>query len=165
MSTKKQKSNASENPVSRGRHEHQCRICRHTRRLEIEEAFVGWVSSARIAKKYGVSRDAVYRHAHVFGLMGQRRRNIRAALEKMIEKAGEVEVNAAAVVSAASAYARINSRGEWVERTETVNLNALYERMSQAEMEVYAKDGVLPEWFTETLGATASDSQEAESEE
>jgi hypothetical protein len=69
------------------------------------------------------------------------------------------------VVSAASAYARINSRGEWVERTETVNLNALFERMSQAEMETYAKDAVLPGWFTETLGATASDSQETESEE
>ncbi len=165
MSTKKQKSNAGENPVSRGRHEHQCRICRHARRTDIEEAFVGWVSSARIAKQYGVSRDAIYRHAHVFGLMGQRRRNIRAALERIIEKAGEVEVNATAVVSAASAYARINSRGEWVERTETVNVNALYERMSQAEMEVYAKDGVLPGWFMEILGATASDSQETESEE
>jgi hypothetical protein len=47
----------------------------------------------------------------------------------------------------------------------TVNLNALCERMSQAEMEVYAKDGVLPEWFTEILGATASDSQETENEE
>ena len=95
--------------------------------------------------------------------MGQRRRNIRAALERIIEKAGEVEVNAAAVVSAASAYARINSRGEWVERTETINLNALFDRMSQAELEVYAKDGVLPSWFTETLGATASDGQKAES--
>jgi Zn-dependent peptidase ImmA (M78 family) len=102
-------------------HENQCSICAHTQRADLEEAFVTWVSPAHIAKKYGVSRDAVYRHAHVFGLMGQRRRNIRTALERIIEKAGEVEVNAAAVVSAASAYARINSRGEWVERTETVN--------------------------------------------
>jgi len=165
MSTKKQKSNTGENPVSRGRHEYECRICAHIQRADIEEAFVNWVSSARIAKQYDVSRDAIYRHAHALGLMGQRRRNIRAALERIIEKAGEVQVNATAVVSAASAYARINSRGEWVERTETVNLNALYERMSQAEMEVYAKDGVLPEWFTEILGATASYSQETESEE
>lgn len=34
-------------------------------------------------------------------------------LEKIIERAGEVEVNAAAVVSAASAYARINTAGQW----------------------------------------------------
>ncbi len=159
---KKQATKVGENPVNRGRHEHQCRICAHPHRADIEEAFVNWVSTARIAKQFGVSRDAVYRHARVFGLMGQRRRNIRAALERIIEKAGEVEVNAAAVVSAASAYARINSRGEWVERTETVNLNALFERMSDAELEAYAKDGVPPSWYTETLGATASDSQEAE---
>jgi len=150
------------NPVSRGRHEYKCRICGHARRSDIEEAFVNWVSTARIAKQYSVSRDAVYRHARVFGLMGQRRRNIRAALERMIEKAADVEVNAAALVSAVSAYARINSRGEWVERNETLNLNALFERMSQEEMEAYAKDGTQPSWFTETLGATASDSQEAE---
>src|SRR5208337_3535578 len=130
MSTTNQNRNDSEKAVSRGRHEHQCRICSHARRADIEGAFVNWVSSARIAKQYGVSRDAIYRHAHVFGLMGQRRRNIRAALERIIEKAGEVEVNAAAVVSAASAYARINSRGEWVERAETVNLNELFQRMT-----------------------------------
>lgn len=73
-----------------------------------------------------------------------------------------MEVNAAAVVNAASAYARINSRGEWLERTETVNLNALFERMSQAEMEAYAKEGTLPAWFEDVVGATAADSQEAE---
>jgi hypothetical protein len=37
---------------------------------------------------------------------------VRAALERIIEIAGEVEVNAAGVVSAVSAYARINNRGE-----------------------------------------------------
>ncbi|MGA3318729.1 MAG: hypothetical protein ABSC64_20110 [Candidatus Korobacteraceae bacterium] len=67
-------------------------------------------------------------------------------------------------MSAASAYARINSRGEWVERTETVNLNALFDRMSQAELEAYAKDAVLPSWFTETVGATAPDSQDPEND-
>ena len=152
------------NPVSRGRHEYHCRVCKHSKRADIEEAFVNWVSTARLAKQYAVSRDAIYRHAHVFGLMGQRRRNIRAALERIIEKSGEVEVNAAAVVNAVSTYARINSSGEWVERTETVNLNALFERMSQAELDAYAKDGTRPSWFTEIVGATASDSQESESE-
>jgi hypothetical protein len=99
MSAKKRANRVAENPVSRGRHEHQCRICSHPKRDEIEQAFVAWTSPAQIAKKYSVSRDAIYRHAHVFGLMGQRRRNIRAALERIIEKAGEVDVNAAAVVS------------------------------------------------------------------
>jgi hypothetical protein len=50
--------------VSKGRHEHQCRICSHPKRDEIEQAFVSWVSPAQIAKKHSVSRDGVYRHAH-----------------------------------------------------------------------------------------------------
>jgi hypothetical protein len=59
---------------------------------------VSWVSPDRIGKRYGVSRDAVYRHAHALGLMEKRRRNVRSALERIIEKTGEVEVSASAVV-------------------------------------------------------------------
>jgi hypothetical protein len=55
-----------------------------------------------MGKQYGLSRDSIYRHAHALGLMDKRRRNVRAALEKIIEKAGDVEVSATAVVSAVS---------------------------------------------------------------
>jgi hypothetical protein len=55
---------------------------------------------------YAVSRDSIYRHAHALGLMEKRRRNVRAALEKIIEKAGDVEVSATAVVSAVAAYCK-----------------------------------------------------------
>ncbi len=165
MSTKKQASKAGENPVNRGRHEHQCRICRHTRRTEIEEAFVGWVSPARIAKKFGVSRDAVYRHAHVFGLMDKRGRNVRAALERIIEKAGEVDVTAAAVVAAIQAYSKINAAGQWVDRSEHVNLNELFDRMTREELEAYVKDGTVPDWFENTVGATDTDSRGTSNEQ
>ena len=106
------------------------------------------------------NRASVYRHAHAFNLFSKRQRNVRAALEKIIERAGEVAVNAAAVVSAVTAFARINARGELVERTETVNLNALFERMTAEELEKYAKDGALPEWFSTNLIATGLDSRE-----
>jgi hypothetical protein len=149
----------SEKPVNQGRHEYHCKICSHPQQEEIEREFVNWVSPSKIASEYSVSRDSVYRHAYAFGLMEKRRRNVRIALERIIEKAGDVEVNAAAVVSAISAYARINSRGEWVERNETVNLNALFERMSEEEMDHYAKDGTLPAWFETTVGATQDDSR------
>lgn len=136
------------NPVSPGRHAAECKICSHPQREEIERDFVNWRSPGSIAKQYGLrNRASVYRHAHALGLFPKRQRNVRAALEKIIERAGEVEVNAAAVVSAVSAYARINSRGELIERTETVNLNALFERMSVDELDRYAKDGALPDWF------------------
>ena len=38
MSTNKQTRKDRENPVSRGRHEHQCRVCAHAKRADIEEA-------------------------------------------------------------------------------------------------------------------------------
>jgi hypothetical protein len=46
MSTKEQASKGGENPVSRGRHEHQCRICSHSKREEIEQAFIAWGQSS-----------------------------------------------------------------------------------------------------------------------
>jgi hypothetical protein len=62
-------------------------------------------------------------------------------------------------VSAVAAYAKINARGQWVERSEHVNLNDLFDRMTQDELEAYAKDGTLPAWFEHTVGATGSDSR------
>jgi hypothetical protein len=150
--------------INQARHEAHCTVCAHPERAEIEQAFVNWVSPVRIATQFMVSSDAVYRHAQAMQLMDKRRRNIRAALERIIEKAGEVEVNAAAVVSAISTYARINARGEFVERSETVNLNALFERMSTAELEAYARNGELPAWFTGVLGAAAGHDSEGENE-
>jgi hypothetical protein len=143
-------------PVNLGRHAAECKICAHASCAEIEREFVNWAGANQIAKLYGVSRDGVYRHAHALDLFRKRQRNIRAALERIIEQAGEVDVNAAAVVSAIMAYAKINGRGEWIERAETLNLNDLFERMAAPELEAYAADGVLPSWFESTVGATAS---------
>ena len=94
------------------------------------------------------------------GLFAKRQRNVRAALEKIIERAGEVEVSAAAIVSAVSAYARINASGQWVERSEHIDLNQLFERMSTQELEEYARQGNLPDWFNAVKdSATASNGQ------
>jgi hypothetical protein len=115
----------AEETISPGRHEYQCSICTHATREEIDLAFVNWASPAKIAREYRVSRDSIYRHAHALSLFDKRRRNVRTALERIIEKAGEVNVGAAAVVSAVTAYAKINANGQWVERTEQVSLNQL----------------------------------------
>jgi hypothetical protein len=63
-----------------------------------------------------------------------------------------------------AAYARINSRGEWVERSESVNLNDLFERMTAPELKAYASDGVLPSWFETTVGATPSRGEQERNE-
>jgi hypothetical protein len=145
--------------VNPGRHEYHCTICSHTKREEIERALLNWNSPSSISKQYGVSRDSIYRHANALGLMDKRRRNVRAALEKIIEKAGDVEVSATAVVSAVAAYAKINANGQWIERSEHVSLNELFDRMTPQEMENYAANGTLPTWFERTLGATPTNSQ------
>jgi hypothetical protein len=52
---------------------------------------------------------------------------------------------AAAVVSAVGAYARINATGQWVERSEHLDLNQLFDRMTAAELDKYAREGTLPD--------------------
>ena len=153
----------SEKPVNLGRHRRNCTVCAHEKCAEIEADFVGWKSPALIATEYGLAdRTNVYRHAHALGLFPKRQRNVRAALEKIIEKAGEVDVNASAVVAAIQAYAKINAQGQWIDRSETVSLNELFDRMSEAELETYARDGTLPVWFTQTVGATPAHSEEGQ---
>jgi hypothetical protein len=98
-------------------------------------------------------------------LFAKRQRNVRAALEKIIERAGEVEVNASAVVSAVSAFARINAAGQWVERSERVDLNELFNRMSAVELDAYARDGKLPDWFSDVTVSSATTSRSPEENE
>jgi hypothetical protein len=104
-------------------------VCAHQQREEIESAFIGWRSPAVIAEEYGLAdRTSVYRHAHALGLFQKRQRNVRAALERIIERAESVDVTAGAVVAAIQAYSKINSAGEWIDRTETVSLNQLFDK-------------------------------------
>jgi hypothetical protein len=142
-------------PVSLRRHKRQCSVCKHPQCAEIEREFLNWESPAQIATDYGLTdRDVVYRHASALGLSEKRRKNLRAALERIVEKVKYVEVNGATVVAAIQALAKINAQGQWVERSEHVDLNELFERMSRAEMEQYAAHGTLPEWFEQFTGAT-----------
>jgi hypothetical protein len=168
MGAKKTRSNLmkSDAPgVSLGRHSTNCRICGHGKRAEIEADFVRWKSPARIATEYRLgNRASVYRHAHAFGLFEKRGRNLRAALERIIEQVGEVDVTAPAVVAAVQAYAKINAAGQWIDRSEHVNLNELFERMTVEELETYARDGVLPASFSQTVGATPKQGQETEND-
>src|SRR5215467_6468708 len=150
---------STKRPISLGRHSRNCGICGHQSREEIEREFINWTGPKAIAKEFGLrDRTAIYRHAHALDLFSKRQRNIRAALEKIIERAGEVEVTAAAVVAAVQAYGRLNAQGQWIDRVEHVDLNKLFERMTEAEMEAYAREGDLPGWFKLAVSATPCDS-------
>jgi hypothetical protein len=147
-------------PVNLGRHKQSCTICAHPDKENIERDFLDWKSAIQIATDYSLaSRQTVYFHAKAFGLYPKRDRNIRAALASFIERGSGVEVTAASYIAAVQAYAKINAAGQWVERSEHINLNELFDRMSRAELEKYAKDGELPDWFTQNVRTTTVLSQ------
>ena len=140
-----------------GRHAAKCRICTHSQRQDIEEDFVAWKSPGRIAKEYQLgNRSCVYRHARAANLDKQRQRNVRAALERIIEQAGDVEATASSIVAAVSVYVDLNARGEWVEADQRVYLDELFERMSADEYATYAQEGALPRWFHDALAAVGA---------
>jgi hypothetical protein len=150
----------SEKPVSLGRHETNCKVCQHPEKLAIEHEFISWKSPGQIAKDWKFrDRTTLYRHAWATGLMEKRKRNVRAALESIIERGTNVEVTAAAVVAAVVAYSKINSDGRFVERSERIDLNALFEKMSRDELLKYAETGKLPDWFEQTVGQSATGAQ------
>jgi hypothetical protein len=137
-----------------GRHAAICRICAHPQREEIEADFVAWKGATQITREYRLTdRSCVYRHAYALNLFPKRRRNLRGALELIIEKAGQVEPNGNAVVAAVQLCAKINRRGELVEWDERLALQDLFDRMQAEEYEAYAKDGILPNWFREEIAA------------
>jgi hypothetical protein len=148
--------------VNVGRHEAQCSICSHAQREEIEQEFVDWKSPDKIAEQFSVCRNSIYRHARALDLLEPRRRNVKRALERIIERAGEVEVNANAVVSAVATYSKLNASGQWIDRRETIDLNELFTRMTEDEMRRYASSGELPTWFSSVVGATGDCSQGGE---
>ena len=66
----------------------------------------------------------------------------------------EGEGFAVARFPAVRAYAKINAAGEWIDRSETVSLNDLFDHMSKhsGAGSLRAK-GALPEWFKTTVSA------------
>jgi hypothetical protein len=43
--------------------------------------------------------------------------------------------------------------GQWIRRTQNLDLNQLFERMSDSEIEAVINDGTLPEWFETAVQA------------
>ena len=146
--------------VNLGRHQAQCSICLHPNCKEIEEYWIDWGHISHIECVYGVSRDAMYRHAHALGLFEKRRKNITRALEHIIENVEATSPSASAVVSAIKAYVKLNNSVQGTEQAQGPDPKKLLERMSQVERDAFAQDGSLPEWLSNATNATPGDGQE-----
>lgn len=102
-------------------HQRKCVICRHPERETIEEMFVHWHSASRIHRRFMLpDRSTIYDHAHATGLFAKRRRNLRYALEHMIERADECHISSHGIVAAIKAYASLTTSGEWIEPARRV---------------------------------------------
>jgi hypothetical protein len=96
------------------RHKERCHICRHPQREEIEEDFLDWTSPREIAETYGIaSYRAIYRHATAVGLFDRRRANIQRATDRIIERVGDTQVTAGAIIAAIRIT--INEERKWLD--------------------------------------------------
>jgi len=127
-------------------HERHCIICRHPEREDIEEAFLNWHSTANIRFEFKIpSRTTIYRHACACGLFERRGRNLRAALELIIEDAGCVKPRAEGVIKAIRAYTKINSAGEWIEPPAHVIVSSSAALASRPAPTFCGSSEILPE--------------------
>ncbi len=149
--------------VNLGRHQAQCTICSSSYRQEIEEEWINWGNTTLIAERYGVTRDAIYRHAHALDLFRKRQRNIKMALERIIERLDIAPTSGSVVLSAIKHYEELTQR-EQGEQVEGLTPKELFDGMSKDEREAFARDGSLPDWFSRPKGATAVDGREGEQE-
>jgi hypothetical protein len=113
------------------RHERKCVICQHPLREAIDDYFMHWYPSRRIAKEFLIPKvRCIYRHAHATGLMRQRRLAVRDSLEYIVERAYDVVPSAEAVIQAVQACCRINDQGEWVDPARRVIFSSEVQRRS-----------------------------------
>src|ERR1700693_3644652 len=97
------------------RHARKCTICNHPEREAIEEEFLHWHHPDGIAAAYELgSERAVYRHAHAVGIYEQRRVNLCAALDHIVENAENASVTADSVIRAIRAYSCLTPAGQWI---------------------------------------------------
>ncbi len=110
--------------ASFSRHKRLCQVCRHPAREAIEHDFLDWRSPIEIAIDYKVSdRASVVRHARAVGLVDLRRYNVRAALERVIERAEDATINGHSIVSAVRTYLRITDDGQLIEPPTRVHFS------------------------------------------
>jgi hypothetical protein len=135
-------------------HAERCAICRHRDRLTIETAFLDWTPQTQIARAHGVNRLQVFRHARAAGLFRKRDENVRAALAAFIERGLNLRPTPQSFVHAIIALSKLDNESRTVERVELTNgLGSSFAKMTVREMENYARDGTLPEWFAKEVKA------------
>ena len=91
-------------------HTGKCSICNHPDRAEIETAFLNWEPAFQLVADFKLpARSTIYRHAKAADLLNQRRKNLLAALDQIVEQAGRVPPTASGVLRAIELSCRLSS--------------------------------------------------------
>ncbi len=102
-------------PPSPKRHSRNCAICNHSEREAIDEAFLHWATGPSIVNDYKLpSLSCLYRHVHAVGLWRRRRKTVRSALDRIIERAGDTRPSVRDIIRAVEICARFRDDGAYV---------------------------------------------------
>jgi hypothetical protein len=109
-------------PIDPERHSRVCTICHSENREDIEDAYLNWLGPEWITRMFSEVRDrmVLYRHARATGLHEFRRRNLRAALDRVLENADSGKVSGDCALRAIKAYSNLNNDGQWTEPVQKV---------------------------------------------
>lgn len=105
-----------DDPANISRHRRLCVICHHEDKYAIEQAFLAWHRPNDIKHEFRLpNRMCIYRHARAAGLFEKRARNLRSALEKVMEESTCRPPSADSIIRAVRVYGCLDANGRWVE--------------------------------------------------
>ena len=125
------------------RHRTQCTVCRHPNLEDIEQEWLSWGHPASIARQYGLSRDSLYRHAGAVCLFAKRQKNLKGALERIIERGDLASISGSTIIAAIKAYPAVCAR-EAEARKEALSAQEPVEVLPKKEPERDPGDGGAP---------------------
>ena len=101
--------------ASLDRHRRKCAVCSHPDRETIEELFLHWHSPLGTALHYHIPVRSLFRHAHATGLYAARQGNLRAVLDRILDRAEEATVTGDSIIRAVRAYTCLTPDSQWIE--------------------------------------------------
>jgi len=151
MNAKLREVEQGERSSSLRRHQAQCSVCQHPQSQEIEEAWTHWGSTTLLARDYGVSREAIYRHMGALDLFKERAKRRRFLLEKVLEHADTTVFTGGNILKAFELY--MDSEREEERQASDLASQEVSSPMADLEPAELAKDESLPEGGTSDISA------------
>jgi hypothetical protein len=133
-------------------HTPRCKTCARPDCAEIDRAVIEWHSVSQVARQFRISRQALTRHIAGKELIAARQRNVKPVFMRVIEKGlarlGKVSVRD--VIAAASAVAKLDQDGHWIDRSQ-VTVEHYLPKMTADELKDLAEQKVIPEWVKKEI--------------